>query len=37
MEILWVSCQTRIGLAGWLTWLQRKRNAYLELKAATVA
>jgi len=37
MEILWVSCHTRIGLAGWLTWLQRKRNAYLELKAATVA
>ena len=37
MEILWVSCQTRIGLAAWLTWLQRKRNAYLELKAATVA
>jgi hydrogenase nickel incorporation protein HypB len=37
MEILWVSCQTRIGLAGWLTWLQRKRNAYLELKAATVS
>ena len=37
MEILRVSCQTRIGLAAWLTWLQRKRNAYLELKAATVA
>jgi hydrogenase nickel incorporation protein HypB len=37
MEILWVSCTTRIGLAAWLTWLQRKRNAYLELKAATVA
>ena len=37
MEIMWVFCQTRIGLAGWLTWLQRKRNAYLELKAATVA
>jgi hydrogenase nickel incorporation protein HypB len=37
MEILWVSCQTRIGLAAWLTWLHRKRNAYLELKAATVA
>jgi hydrogenase nickel incorporation protein HypB len=37
MEILRVSCQTRIGLAGWLTWLQRKRSAFLELKAETVA
>jgi hydrogenase nickel incorporation protein HypB len=37
MEVLWVSCQTRIGLAGWLTWLQRKRSAFLELKAETVA
>ena len=36
MEILRVSCQTRIGLAAWLTWLQRKRSTFLELKAETV-
>ncbi len=37
MEILRVSCQTRVGLAGWLNWLQRKRKAFVELKAETVA
>jgi hydrogenase nickel incorporation protein HypB len=32
MEIVRVSCMTRIGLAGWLSWLEQKRNAYLALK-----
>ena len=37
MEILRVSSQTRVGLASWLNWLQRKRNAFLQLKAETVS
>jgi hydrogenase nickel incorporation protein HypB len=37
MEILRVSSQTRVGLASWLNWLQRKRNAFLQLKPETVA
>jgi hydrogenase nickel incorporation protein HypB len=37
MEILRVSAQTRIGLAGWLTWLQNKRSAYLQLRPEPVA
>jgi hydrogenase nickel incorporation protein HypB len=37
MEILRVSCQTRIGLSSWLAWLERKRATYLQLKAEPVA
>ena len=37
MEILRVSSQTRVELASWLNWLQRKRNAFLQLKPETVA
>ena len=37
MEILRVSSQTRVGLASWLNWLQRKRNAFPQLKPETVA
>jgi len=37
MEVLRVSSQTRVGLASWLNWLQRKRNAFLQLKAETVS
>jgi hydrogenase nickel incorporation protein HypB len=37
MQILRVSCLTRVGLAGWLGWLQQKRSAYLQLKAEPVA
>ena len=37
MEIVRVSCQTRIGLSSWLKWLDGKRNAYLQLKAEPVA
>jgi len=36
MEILRVSCQTRIGLSTWLKWLDGKRNAFLALKAEPV-
>jgi hydrogenase nickel incorporation protein HypB len=37
MQILRVSCLTRVGLAGWLGWLQQKRSAYLQIKAEPVA
>jgi hydrogenase nickel incorporation protein HypB len=36
IEVLRVSCMTRIGLAGWLKWLDQKRNEYLQLKVETV-
>ena len=37
MQVLRLSCQSKIGLATWLTWLQTRRNAYLQLKAEPVA
>ncbi len=37
MQVLRLSCQSKIGLATWLTWLQKRRNAYLQLKAEPVA
>jgi hydrogenase nickel incorporation protein HypB len=37
MESLRVSSQTRIGLSSWLAWLDRRRSAYLQLKAQPVA
>lgn len=37
MESLRVSSQTRIGLSSWLCWLDRRRSAYLQLKAQPVA
>jgi hydrogenase nickel incorporation protein HypB len=36
IEVLRVSCMTRVGLAGWLKWLDQKRNEYLQLKVETV-
>jgi len=37
IEILRISCLTRIGMASWITWLERKRSAQLTLKAEPVA
>ena len=37
MEILRVSCQTRIGLASWLKWLECKRTRFLQLRPEPVA
>jgi hydrogenase nickel incorporation protein HypB len=36
MEIVRVSCLTRVGLAAWLTWLAQKRSAYLAQKPEVV-
>lgn len=36
MEVVRVSCLTRIGLAGWLAWLERRRTAYLTHKPQVV-
>jgi hydrogenase nickel incorporation protein HypB len=36
MEIVRVSCMTRIGLAAWLTWLEQRRTAYLAQKPEVV-
>jgi hydrogenase nickel incorporation protein HypB len=36
MEILRVSCLTRIGMASWLAWLETKRKAYLQMRAETL-
>jgi hydrogenase nickel incorporation protein HypB len=37
MEILRVSCLTRIGMAGWLNWLRQRRCKECELKQESVA
>lgn len=37
IEVLRVSCLTRIGMAGWLTWLQRRRSTEFEMKQEPVA
>ena len=36
MEIVRVSCLTRVGLAAWLTWLEQSRTAYLAQKPEVV-
>jgi hydrogenase nickel incorporation protein HypB len=37
MEILRVSCLTRIGMAGWMNWLRQRRCKEFELKQEPVA
>jgi hydrogenase nickel incorporation protein HypB len=36
MEIVRVSCTTREGLDAWLTWLEKRRQAARETRAATI-
>ncbi len=36
MEIVRVSCTTREGLSEWLTWLDKRRKAAREVRAATI-
>ena len=36
MEVLRVSCLTRVGMAAWVQWLKRKRNSLLERHAQPV-
>lgn len=37
MEILRVSCLTRVGMAAWIRWLEQKRAAQIDSKAQPVA
>ena len=37
MEMLRVSCLTRIGMAGWLNWLRQRRSKEFELTQESVA
>jgi hydrogenase nickel incorporation protein HypB len=37
MDVLRISCLTRIGMAAWTGWLEKKRASQIELKAEPVA